>query len=159
ETWARSGLALALANEGHPDAHQSALTAIRCARSAGVPGAEAPALLALGLVAGDGGGEYLALARSVAEQGGLRLPPGLSPPPEPECATSMWRSRRSADSWRRTPTGGRRRSSTGKERPIGWPFPSRPPWTSWNSRRGWRRDGPPRRAETPPSPSRCSNGP
>jgi len=83
ETWARSGLALALANEGHPDAHQTALTAIRCARSAGVPGAEAPALLALGLVAGEGGDEYLVLARGVAEQGGLRLPPGLSPRPEP----------------------------------------------------------------------------
>ena len=76
ETWARSGLALALANEGHPDAHQAALAAIRCARSSGVPGAEAPALLALGVVAGDRGGEYLALARSVAEQGGMRLPPG-----------------------------------------------------------------------------------
>jgi DNA-binding SARP family transcriptional activator len=82
ETWARSGLALALANEGHPDAHQAALTAIRCARSAGVPGAEAPALLALGLLAGDGGGEYLVLARSVADQGGLRLPPGLASRPE-----------------------------------------------------------------------------
>jgi DNA-binding SARP family transcriptional activator len=79
ETWARSGLALALATEGHPDAHEAALTAIRCARSAGVPGAEAPALLALGLVAGDGGGEYLLLARSLAEQYGLRLPPGLPP--------------------------------------------------------------------------------
>jgi DNA-binding SARP family transcriptional activator len=77
ETWARSGLALALADQGHPDAHEAALIAVRGARSAGVPSAEAPALLALGLVAGEGGGEYLALARSVAEQGGLRLPPAL----------------------------------------------------------------------------------
>jgi DNA-binding SARP family transcriptional activator len=75
ETWARSGLALALAGQGHPDAHEAAVAAVRWARSAGVPSAEAPALLALGLLAGDEGSEYLALARSVAEQGGMRLPP------------------------------------------------------------------------------------
>jgi DNA-binding SARP family transcriptional activator len=74
ETWARSALALAMAGEGHPETRDVAVAAIRCARSAGVPSAEAPALLALGLVAGDAGGEYVALAQSVAAQSGLPLP-------------------------------------------------------------------------------------
>lgn len=74
ETWARSGLAVAMASEGDPEARQVALVADRLARSAGVPSAEALALLALGLVEGDRGEEYLALARNLAEQCGMRLP-------------------------------------------------------------------------------------
>ncbi|MDQ1502046.1 MAG: hypothetical protein QOI86_5386, partial [Actinomycetota bacterium] len=78
ETWARSGLALAMAREGHPESRQAAVAAVRCARSCGVPGAEAPALLALGIVAGERGSEYLDLARTLAEQGGIPLPPPSS---------------------------------------------------------------------------------
>ena len=72
ESWARSGVALAMAREGSPETREVAMAAIRCARSAGVPGAEAPALLALCQIDGDGGGEYRALAYSVAEQSGMR---------------------------------------------------------------------------------------
>lgn len=79
EAWARSGLAVAMAREGHPEARQVALTADRWARTAGVPSAEALALLALGLSEGNGGGEYLELARTAAEQCGMRLPLRLPP--------------------------------------------------------------------------------
>jgi DNA-binding SARP family transcriptional activator len=75
EMWAHSGLAVALAAEERPEARQAALAAGRAARSAGVPSAEALALLALGLTEGAAGAEHLALARSLAEQCGLRLPP------------------------------------------------------------------------------------
>jgi DNA-binding SARP family transcriptional activator len=46
-TWARSALALALARSGDPDARRAATTAEFCARSLGVPGAQAIALSAL----------------------------------------------------------------------------------------------------------------
>jgi DNA-binding SARP family transcriptional activator len=75
ETWARAGLALALAAEGRPEARQAAVAADRCARSVGVPSAETLALLALGLSQGAGGAEHLMLARSLAEQHGLCFPP------------------------------------------------------------------------------------
>jgi len=74
EVWARAGAAVALAVAGRPEARTVALAAGRGARLAAVPGAEAIALLALGLGAGPAGAEHLALARTLADQCGLRLP-------------------------------------------------------------------------------------
>ena len=72
EVWARCGLAVAVACEQHPDARQVALEADRAARSAGVPAAEALAMLALALTETDKRSEYLALATTIAQQSGLR---------------------------------------------------------------------------------------
>lgn len=88
EAWCRSALAFALARgpDGGAGAREAALEAEIFARAAGVPGAEAMALMGVALVDGGGGTSRLASTRTVNEESGLALAGlvGLAPlPPAP----------------------------------------------------------------------------
>jgi DNA-binding SARP family transcriptional activator len=74
ETWARSGLALALAIDRRPEARDAAMAASSFARSSGLPAAEALSLTALGILDDERGDEYLSLAQRIAEESGIQWP-------------------------------------------------------------------------------------
>lgn len=73
EGWCRAALALALSRRGDDAARDTALEAEAYARAIGVRGAQAVALVALGLVDGIRGPEHLARADAIAKECGLGL--------------------------------------------------------------------------------------
>lgn len=89
EAWVRSGLALAMAAEGLPGAHDAALRAESAARSASVRGAEALALWALALADPGRTRSHRIKAEEVTQESGLapllsrQLAVHLAPPRAP----------------------------------------------------------------------------
>jgi DNA-binding SARP family transcriptional activator len=90
EAWAEALHALACVDEAEKKTH--ALAADNAARSAGVPGARALALLALGEADPSRAHEHIALAQSLAEECGFHLPQlGIAAlAPSTEMAASAW---------------------------------------------------------------------
>lgn len=80
ESWARAIGALVAVRAGEPDARQGAVSAETTARATGVAAARMLAALALGEEAADAddADEYLALARAIALETGLPIPPATS---------------------------------------------------------------------------------